>query len=154
MPVAFISTRTSPAFGPSRSSSTISSGFFASNAMAARVFILNSTFAFQGILVSDVLLSLSSAPSTLVRTSTEKHAAPHCEPPCLVPRQRSKNDAARTISSFLRCEPWVSAQRRSTYPIFPYIRTRFGDRKLAQEGSTLARKRNSTNFLAARPVIY
>src|ERR1700682_957776 len=39
MPVAFISTRTSPAFGPSRSSSTISSGFFASNETAARVFI-------------------------------------------------------------------------------------------------------------------
>src|SRR5437660_9586767 len=39
MPVAFISTRTSPALGPSRSSSTISSGFFASNATAARVFI-------------------------------------------------------------------------------------------------------------------
>src|SRR6266404_1349594 len=39
MPVALISTRTSPAFGPSRSSSTISSGFFASNATAARVFI-------------------------------------------------------------------------------------------------------------------
>src|ERR1700676_492854 len=39
MPVPFISTRTSPDFGPSRSSSTISSGFFASNATAARVFI-------------------------------------------------------------------------------------------------------------------
>src|SRR5260370_27781406 len=39
MPVALISTRTSPAFGPSRSSSMISSGFFASNATAARVFI-------------------------------------------------------------------------------------------------------------------
>src|ERR1700737_2833338 len=47
MPVALISTRTSPAFGPSRSSSMISSGFFASNATAARVFILNSTFASQ-----------------------------------------------------------------------------------------------------------
>ncbi len=40
MPVALISTRTSPAFGPSRSSSTISSGFFASNATAARVFMV------------------------------------------------------------------------------------------------------------------
>src|SRR5215813_7609430 len=39
MPVALISTRTSPAFGPSRSTSTISSGFLASNATAARVFI-------------------------------------------------------------------------------------------------------------------
>src|SRR3546814_2196214 len=39
MPVAMISTSTSPAFGPSRSSSTISSGFFASNATAARVFM-------------------------------------------------------------------------------------------------------------------
>src|SRR6187402_862165 len=39
MPVAMISTSTSPAFGPSRSSSTISSGRFASNATAARVFI-------------------------------------------------------------------------------------------------------------------
>src|ERR1700754_2716388 len=39
MPVALISTRTSPAFGPSRSSSTISSGFLASKATAARVFI-------------------------------------------------------------------------------------------------------------------
>src|SRR5215468_10054720 len=42
MPVALISTRTSPAFGPSRSSSTISSGFFASNATAARVFMVSS----------------------------------------------------------------------------------------------------------------
>src|SRR6201993_975567 len=40
MPVALISTRTSPAFGPSRSSSTISSGFFAWKATAARVFIV------------------------------------------------------------------------------------------------------------------
>src|ERR1700755_3005172 len=39
MPVALISTSTSPAFGPSRSSSTISSGFLASKATAARVFI-------------------------------------------------------------------------------------------------------------------
>src|SRR3546814_12044887 len=44
MPVAMISTSTSPAFGPSRSSSTISSGFFASNATAARVFIGGSPF--------------------------------------------------------------------------------------------------------------
>src|SRR5579863_6038884 len=40
MPVALISTRTSPAFGPSRSSSTISKGFLASNATAARVFMV------------------------------------------------------------------------------------------------------------------
>jgi general secretion pathway protein D len=39
MPVAMISTSTSPAFGPSRSSSTISSGCLASKATAARVFI-------------------------------------------------------------------------------------------------------------------
>src|SRR4051794_14919712 len=39
MPVAMISTRTSPCLGPSRSTSTISSGFFASNATAARVFM-------------------------------------------------------------------------------------------------------------------
>src|SRR3954467_6819862 len=45
MPVALISTRTSPAFGPSRSTSTISSGFLASNATAARVFILIPTLA-------------------------------------------------------------------------------------------------------------
>src|SRR6185437_12309250 len=45
MPVALISTRTSPAFGPSRSSSTISSGFFASKAIAARVFMAESRFA-------------------------------------------------------------------------------------------------------------
>src|SRR5205085_4361962 len=44
MPVALISTSTSPAFGASRSTSTISSGFFASNATAARVFIPGSTF--------------------------------------------------------------------------------------------------------------
>src|SRR5690242_5690918 len=44
MPVALISTSTSPAFGPSSSSSTISSGFFASKATAARVFIPGSTF--------------------------------------------------------------------------------------------------------------
>src|SRR6267154_2279419 len=47
IPVALISTRTSPAFGPSRSSSTISSGFFAWKATAARVFILNSILTFQ-----------------------------------------------------------------------------------------------------------
>src|ERR1700761_1191729 len=39
MPVALISTRNSPALGPSRSTSTISSGFLASKATAARVFI-------------------------------------------------------------------------------------------------------------------
>src|SRR6188508_2668016 len=39
MPVAMISTSTSPALGPSRSSSTISSGFLASKATAARVFM-------------------------------------------------------------------------------------------------------------------
>src|ERR1700733_14756142 len=47
MPVALISTRTSPALGPSRSSSMISSGFFASNATAARVFILCSCCALR-----------------------------------------------------------------------------------------------------------
>ena len=39
MPVAMISTSTSPAFGPSRSSSTISSGCLAAKAIAARVFM-------------------------------------------------------------------------------------------------------------------
>src|SRR3982750_662422 len=39
MPVAMISTRTSPALGPSRSTSTISSGCLGANATAARVFI-------------------------------------------------------------------------------------------------------------------
>src|ERR1700761_4239348 len=43
MPVALISTSTSPAFGPSRSSSTISSGFLASKATAARVFMVDSS---------------------------------------------------------------------------------------------------------------
>src|SRR3954471_5469834 len=51
MPVAFISTRTSPAFGPSRSSSTISRGFLASNATAARGFL----WFFPHILVEPVL---------------------------------------------------------------------------------------------------
>src|SRR6476659_1933985 len=45
MPVALSSTSTSPAFGPSRSTSTISSGFFASNATAARVFMRGSPLA-------------------------------------------------------------------------------------------------------------
>src|SRR5215471_9381574 len=40
MPVALISTRTSPAFGPSRSTSRISSGLAFSTATAARVFML------------------------------------------------------------------------------------------------------------------
>src|SRR5690606_27331778 len=40
IPVALISTSTSPALGPSRSTSTISSGFPASNATAAWVFIV------------------------------------------------------------------------------------------------------------------
>src|SRR5215212_5873122 len=39
MPVAMISTRSSPSFGPSRSSSTISSGCLGAKATAARVFI-------------------------------------------------------------------------------------------------------------------
>src|SRR6186997_2758634 len=39
MPVAMISTSTSPSFGPSRSTSTISSGCLAAKATAARVFI-------------------------------------------------------------------------------------------------------------------
>jgi hypothetical protein len=39
MPVAMISTRTSPAFGPSSSIVSIESGFAASQATAARVFI-------------------------------------------------------------------------------------------------------------------
>src|SRR6185369_8423665 len=42
MPVAMISTSTSPCFGPSRSTSTISSGFLASKATAARVFMIRS----------------------------------------------------------------------------------------------------------------
>src|SRR5690348_2631256 len=41
MPVAMISTSTSPAFGPSRSSSTISSGCLGAKATAARVFIVS-----------------------------------------------------------------------------------------------------------------
>src|SRR5206468_2352475 len=40
MPVAMISTSTSPAFGPSRSTSTISSGCLGAKATAARVFII------------------------------------------------------------------------------------------------------------------
>src|SRR5437867_4277092 len=43
MPLALISTSTSPAFGPSRSTSTISSGFPASNATAARLLIGDSS---------------------------------------------------------------------------------------------------------------
>src|SRR4051794_15615631 len=39
MPVAFTSIRTSPSRGPARSSSTISSGFWAAKATAARVFM-------------------------------------------------------------------------------------------------------------------
>src|SRR5678816_3135010 len=40
MPVAMISTSTSPCFGPSRSTSTISSGCLAAKATAARVFMM------------------------------------------------------------------------------------------------------------------
>src|SRR3954462_15852170 len=40
MPVAMISTNTSPAFGPSRSTSTISSGCLGAKATAARGFIV------------------------------------------------------------------------------------------------------------------
>src|SRR4249919_1923125 len=42
MPVAMISTSTSPALGPSRSISTISSGCLGAKATAARVFIVQS----------------------------------------------------------------------------------------------------------------
>src|SRR5260370_38862937 len=75
MPVALISTSTSPAFGPSRSSSMISSGFFASNATAARVFIRNSTFAFQGILRFDFWRGPDRNPSD---RSTFAHAGVLC----------------------------------------------------------------------------
>src|SRR5215475_12145551 len=63
MPVALISTRTSPAFGPSRSTSTISSGFLASNATAARVFILVSTFALRRYIIVRGSLFPRSFPS-------------------------------------------------------------------------------------------
>src|SRR3954462_2056017 len=42
MPVAMISTSTSPCFGPSRSTSTISSGCLGAKATAARVFMVSS----------------------------------------------------------------------------------------------------------------
>src|SRR5687767_8917046 len=42
MPVAMISTSTSPARGPSRSTSWISSGWFGATAIAARVFMISS----------------------------------------------------------------------------------------------------------------
>src|SRR4029077_7986868 len=71
MPVALISTRTSPAFGPSRSSSMISSGFFASNATAARGFILHSTFALQDILA---IFGTPGGPAAFSRHSFFCHA--------------------------------------------------------------------------------
>src|SRR3977135_2576028 len=81
MPVALISTRTSPAFGPSRSSSTISSVFFAPNATAARVFMLNSTFALQRIsmhrkkyIVTRRPSSAYSKPSSFAHASLFAHA--------------------------------------------------------------------------------
>src|SRR5665213_420674 len=61
MPVALISSKTSPALGPSRSTSTISSGFFASNATAARDFILNSPLR-------------SATPQTLPSSATLAHS--------------------------------------------------------------------------------
>src|SRR5215470_16403644 len=63
MPVALISTSTSPAFGPSRSSSTISSGFFASKATAARVFIPGSTFVLRCARIACAPSSERSFPS-------------------------------------------------------------------------------------------
>src|SRR5262245_1402944 len=62
MPVALISTSTSPAFGPSRSSSTISSGFLASKATAARVFIFNSYFSARGAAGLVIRASVSLVP--------------------------------------------------------------------------------------------
>src|SRR5216683_5675437 len=68
MPVAFISTRTSPAFGPSKSSSIISSGFFASNATAARVFICH--ISLKNLAWARVFLSFEFlVPSELPRQS-------------------------------------------------------------------------------------
>src|SRR5260370_36070497 len=67
MPVALISTRTSPAFGPSRSSSTISSGFFAWKATAARVFIVDSILTFQG--VAERLVTTPRAFKIITRSS-------------------------------------------------------------------------------------
>src|SRR4029079_4155557 len=71
MPVAFISTRTSPAFGPSSSSSMISSGFVASDATAARVFILSSTFALQQFLLS---IFVAAGRSAVQNHSLVSHA--------------------------------------------------------------------------------
>src|SRR4030081_722117 len=99
IPVAFISTRTSPAFGPSRSSSTISSGFLASKATAARVFIREfpshsqdrktftprdacSFFSHAGIFRLGVgvgfvfVLGRAHAPDLVIDTSTRKNENP------------------------------------------------------------------------------
>src|SRR3546814_19539741 len=71
IPVAFISTSTSPAFGPSRSTSAISSGLPASTATAARTFI--------GLLLRFVaLLPTGSAGG---RDQEQAEAGEHRPPP-------------------------------------------------------------------------
>src|SRR5579871_1664096 len=77
MPVALISTRTSPAFGPSRSSSTISSGFLASNATAARVFMVLILFCSASVLVAHTGILGLGVGGSFVFVLARTHAS-HC----------------------------------------------------------------------------
>jgi hypothetical protein len=58
------------------------------------------------------------------------------------------SDAAAAVSSS-RYEPRVSVENGPPALFFLRIPIRSGNQKLAQEGSMFARKRNSTNILAA-----
>src|SRR5579884_2613076 len=85
MPVAMISTSTSPSFGPSRSTSTISKGCLASNATAARVFIVPplSSPAFAGEVASRSDDGGAPPPATLVPLPSKSRGGNSRAPLCL-----------------------------------------------------------------------
>src|ERR1700748_2762845 len=82
------------------------------------------------------LASLSNASSARTRE------------PCSA--NRPKIDVVTTRIFLIRFLPFVNEGFRKNGPLFSFIRrypSWFGNRKLAQEGSAFARKRNKTNFL-------
>src|ERR1700682_2671773 len=130
MPVAFISTRTSPAFGPSRSSSMISSGFFASNATAARVFICHiclKNLAWARLFLSFEFLVPSELPRQsacsghhMVCGNPDEHPSVSPEHCTVTPnvktdncgREQFRRDrycASRIASTVLRCDLYDAA---------------------------------------------
>ena len=101
MPVALISIRTSPALGPSRSTSTISSGLPASKATAARVFMMR--------------FSLDQLTQGLARP------APWRQPASVqfAPMETTTLTVAATITVLKKKENalWISTSRRMRFAV-------------------------------------